>query len=371
MTMPARRTPSESRYFAKRRRRLRYALSKSLARNGPPIILLKNDRARIHQPHPQTIKRKDQQQLSMNIIHGDVWKGRALTLALLPVMSIFATAQDATAQPAKAPATPTALQSGQEAGVRCLYASVGYAEGSVIQGDGIPDQMCAAVPNQEPNGDRRGGVHAEWVHSSQEIRSRRNEIIAVKAPESYAGMQELAPYCNPSSSSVEPSSSENASTERACGCSGAQDVASGVMVRSNKGSALCKDGRWRPILSCVAYGVEYPEGAVIRDETTESMCAEVLWPLSIQEAASGKQISYAKHLDWIRSTAATREKSAHLNYIVAYFPVCKPQPAKIPGFCGCENFSDFGPKSIMDSPKGMVRCEEGEWRPLPKPPTTP
>lgn len=67
--------------------------------------------------------------------------------------------------------------------ITCVFASVEYPEGTVIQEDGGPEQMCARVLNpespKEPDAPR---YSAEWIHTSKEIRERSRNVVRVPQP---------------------------------------------------------------------------------------------------------------------------------------------------------------------------------------------
>ena len=71
--------------------------------------------------------------------------------------------------------------------ITCVFASVEYPEGTVIQEDGGPEQMCARVLNpnwffelqNKPDAPQYNG---QWVHTSKEIRERSRNVIRLPQP---------------------------------------------------------------------------------------------------------------------------------------------------------------------------------------------
>src|SRR5947209_968185 len=256
-------------------------------------------------------------------------KSAAKTI-IICVLALIAVASHAQAKPDNA---------GQ---VACRFAGVSYPEGTVINGERIPEQMCVRASNPSPAGQ---GYHSEWIRMSKEAQERSSQIITL--PD--ASDKNLNSFCRPTAGKKEGS----------CGCEGSSDFPAGAMARSGKGAMQCGHNGWRPLVSCVAQNKEYPEGTVMRTpDSSEQMCARVVnLPFDPR--------SRETHLDWVRTSKELRERSAK-SLAVMLNSMCKPAPAKQSGFCGCEGFSDFAANSVMQSADGPIRCENGEWKPLNK-----
>jgi hypothetical protein len=254
-------------------------------------------------------------------------------------------------QATKEPSSSSQLD--QEAEVTCLFARVSYTEGTVVHGDRVPEQMCVRAPNPDTGNGQNQRYHAEWVRLSKEAWERTSKVVVppdISAENGVEKRQSLAFSCKPT----------QADKKGFCGCENSPEFASGALVRSDRGAMQCDHGEWQPLASCVARGAAYPEGTVIRaGEAAEQMCVRVL------NAPSDRQ-SHEAHLDWVRTSKELRDRANKGALVTLNTALCKPAPAKNPGLCGCENFSDFAPKSIMPSANGPIRCEDGEWRPIPR-----
>lgn len=265
----------------------------------------------------------------------------ALAWIWFPCLSPKAMAADDSQAQTRKELSPS-VQLDNAADVACRFAAVPYPEGTVLRGDRVPEQMCVRAPNPAP-GSQTQGYHAEWIRVSKEAQDRSSQAVVLPGSPD----RSMASFCQP----------RDSEKKGFCGCEGSADFPVGAMARSGKGGMQCGDGGWRPIVSCVAHDVEYPEGTVIRvGESNEQMCARVLnLPFDRQ--------SRETHLDWVRTSKEIRERSA--KPVIVMNPVlCKPAPGKGPGLCGCEGFSDFGPNSVMPSAAGPIRCENGEWKPV-------
>jgi bla regulator protein blaR1 len=113
----------------------------------------------------------------------------------------------------------------------------------------------------------------------------------------------------------------------------------------------------RPV-SCVFAGVEYPEGTVIQENGgPEQMCARVLGRHSTADDPQYEP-------QWIRFGKTLRERS---NTIV-HLPtpkqiICTPTSSTQANLCSCEGEGVFSQNSVMDSPNGRLRCDQGKWVP--------
>ncbi len=122
----------------------------------------------------------------------------------------------------------------------------------------------------------------------------------------------------------------------------------------------------RPAQNCVFASKEYPEGSVIQVANgPEQMCARVL-SHDLTDPNHPKLVP-----EWIRTDQATRERSSkvlHLPEPPAPAPVttlfsCKPKSSISGSNCSCEGADlGFGPGATVDSAKGGLTCEKGNWR---------
>lgn len=81
----------------------------------------------------------------------------------------------------------TSKQVNNGGSITCVFASVEYPEGTVIQEDGGPEQMCARVLNAtwffelqgKPDAPRYVG---QWIRTSKEIRERSRNVVRLPQP---------------------------------------------------------------------------------------------------------------------------------------------------------------------------------------------
>ena len=112
----------------------------------------------------------------------------------------------------------------------CIFASVAYPEGTVIQDAGGPEQMCARVlaPLSPGNMNDTGGPQysGQWIRTSKEIRERSRNIVRIpRAP---------AFICTP----------KTATQEKLCSCEEGSPFSQNSVVDSVNGKLRCDQGKW-------------------------------------------------------------------------------------------------------------------------------
>jgi TonB family protein len=109
-----------------------------------------------------------------------------IAMTFVPVVIGFASAAMANGQPDSAN-KQTSKQVNTARPITCVFASVEYPEGTVIQEDGGPEQMCARVQNptwffglqHKPDAQQYVG---QWIHTSKEIRERSRNVVRLPQP---------------------------------------------------------------------------------------------------------------------------------------------------------------------------------------------
>lgn len=129
-------------------------------------------------------------------------------------------------------------QVNQGSPLTCVFASVEYPEGTVIQVEGGPEQMCARVLN--PGNANKAGVpqfSAQWVHTSKEIRERSRNIVRLPQPP-----QPPTFVCTP----------KPATQEKLCSCEEGSPFSQNSVVDSVNGKLRCDQGKWISVASARA-----------------------------------------------------------------------------------------------------------------------
>jgi beta-lactamase regulating signal transducer with metallopeptidase domain len=116
----------------------------------------------------------------------------------------------------------------------------------------------------------------------------------------------------------------------------------------------------RAPVGCTFESTPYPEGTVIQvGEGSEQMCVRV-------QARNPNDPDHPTHLaQWIRTNETVRERTRNVVHLPEPPPFsCKPKPSSSTKLCSCEGAENgFSRGSIVDSAKGKLSCEYGNWRP--------
>ena len=97
------------------------------------------------------------------------------TMTIVPVTIGFLWVRTAKGQTANA-ANQTSRQTVSGHATSCVFASVDYPEGTVIQEGGGPEQLCARVLSPATT-DKAVQYAPEWIHTSKAIRDRSKKIV--------------------------------------------------------------------------------------------------------------------------------------------------------------------------------------------------
>jgi beta-lactamase regulating signal transducer with metallopeptidase domain len=123
-------------------------------------------------------------------------------------------------------------QTNSESALSCVFAGVQYPEGTVIQEEGGPEQMCARVLNPvEASKTNAPKFTAQWIHTSSAIRERSKNIIRLSQPPPGPTV------CKPKSSAQ----------NNLCSCEEGGSYSQNSLVDSSNGKLSCNEGKWVPI----------------------------------------------------------------------------------------------------------------------------
>jgi beta-lactamase regulating signal transducer with metallopeptidase domain len=101
--------------------------------------------------------------------------GLIAAMTVVPVTIGFLWARAANGQTAN-PANQTSKQIAGGRTMSCVFASVEYPEGTVIQEEGGPEQLCARVLSPATT-DKAVQYAPQWIHTSKAIRERSKKIV--------------------------------------------------------------------------------------------------------------------------------------------------------------------------------------------------
>lgn len=113
----------------------------------------------------------------------------------------------------------------------CVFASVEYPEGTIIQEGGGPEQLCAKVLDPgKVNKNGQPHYTEEWIHTSPAIRERGKDVIHISAGP--------PAVCTPKASTQ----------SNLCSCEESSPWSENALVNSTSGGKLnCKKGKWVPV----------------------------------------------------------------------------------------------------------------------------
>jgi beta-lactamase regulating signal transducer with metallopeptidase domain len=125
-------------------------------------------------------------------------------------------------------------QVNQGSPLTCVFASVEYPEGTVIQDGGGPEQMCARVLNPNVNKAGEPPFSGQWIHTSKEIRERSSNIVRLPQRPRFV--------CTP----------KTVTQEKLCSCEEGSPFSQNSEVYSVNGKLRCDQGKWVSIASARA-----------------------------------------------------------------------------------------------------------------------
>jgi beta-lactamase regulating signal transducer with metallopeptidase domain len=159
-------------------------------------------------------------------------------VTIIPIVIGLVAAPKAAAQSANSETRARNLRN-QGSPVTCVFASVVYPEGTVIQDGSGPEQMCALVLDPAGNENKAGAppYSAQWIHTSKEIRERSRNVVRLPQPP-----PPQAFVCTP----------KPATQEKLCSCEEGSPFSQNSIVNSVNGKLRCDQGKWVSIASALA-----------------------------------------------------------------------------------------------------------------------
>jgi beta-lactamase regulating signal transducer with metallopeptidase domain len=151
-------------------------------------------------------------------------------LTIVPLMIGLITVSDANGQAARNSKEPSS-QAIPDNSVTCVFAGVGYPEGTVIQVADGPEQMCARV--MDSTATLKSGTLAYipmWIHTDETVRQRSKSKVHLTNP------PQPPTFCAPTTSTK----------ENACSCEEAPLYSHNSVVQSATGTLRCEHGKWIP-----------------------------------------------------------------------------------------------------------------------------